>query len=109
MSMGHIFRVPCVRVHNLARTISNLQEAPYRVRAYASVVDPDLSSPKTCILGTMRSLPSASWCLVMGNEGNGISTVVREVCRHTISIAMSDGVDSLSVPVACGILLINIF
>jgi tRNA G18 (ribose-2'-O)-methylase SpoU len=46
-----------------------------------------------------------SWCCVMGNEGNGISSVVAKACSYTMRIDMVRGVDSLSVPIATGILL----
>ena len=45
------------------------------------------------------------WCCVMGNEGNGISSAVLDACTHSIRIDMEQGVDSLSVPIATGILL----
>lgn len=45
------------------------------------------------------------WCCVLGNESNGISTKVALACHHTIRIEMDDGVDSLSLPIAAGILL----
>jgi tRNA G18 (ribose-2'-O)-methylase SpoU len=45
------------------------------------------------------------WCCVMGNESSGISTNVIDVCNYTIRIDMEPGVDSLSVPIAAGILL----
>jgi tRNA G18 (ribose-2'-O)-methylase SpoU len=41
----------------------------------------------------------------MGNEGNGISSVVAKACSYTMRIDMVRGVDSLSVPIATGILL----
>jgi tRNA G18 (ribose-2'-O)-methylase SpoU len=41
----------------------------------------------------------------MGNESSGISTNVIDVCHYTIRIDMEPGVDSLSVPIATGILL----
>jgi tRNA G18 (ribose-2'-O)-methylase SpoU len=41
----------------------------------------------------------------MGNEANGISPDVLEACSHTIRIDMDEGVDSLSVVIAAGILL----
>jgi len=53
---------------------------------------------------TKGDVPS-SWCCVMGNEANGISKPVVDACQHTIRIEMEPGVDSLSVPVATGILL----
>lgn len=42
---------------------------------------------------------------MVGNESQGISPPVLNACEHRIRIGMQDGVDSLSVPVATGILL----
>ena len=41
----------------------------------------------------------------MGNESTGISNGVVEACSHKIRIDMELNVDSLSVPIATGILL----
>ena len=51
-----------------------------------------------------NEVPS-SWCCVMGNEGSGISKKVAEACTTRLRISMVSGVDSLSVPIATGILL----
>jgi hypothetical protein len=39
VSMGHVFRVPCVRVENLAATMQKLSLAPLGVTSYAAVID----------------------------------------------------------------------
>jgi tRNA G18 (ribose-2'-O)-methylase SpoU len=52
-----------------------------------------------------RNSVSPVWCCVMGNEGNRISQMVQKACSTRIRISMASGVDSLSVPVATGILL----
>ena len=41
----------------------------------------------------------------MGNEAKGISSDVIAKCHHSLRIDMEVGVDSLSVPIATGILL----
>ena len=41
----------------------------------------------------------------MGNESTGISNDVIKACTHTIRINMEENVDSLSLPIATGILL----
>lgn len=43
--------------------------------------------------------------IVMGSEGNGMSSLVRKNCDHIISIPMRGHIDSLNVSVAAGILL----
>lgn len=46
-----------------------------------------------------------NWCCVLGNEANGISNAVVQACQRTVRIDMEPGVDSLSLPIAAGILL----
>ena len=45
------------------------------------------------------------WCCVMGNESRGITSDVISMCNYSLRIDMEPGVDSLSVPIATGILL----
>jgi hypothetical protein len=39
VSMGHIFRIPIVRVTNLSNTLHILSQPPYNVTSYAAIVD----------------------------------------------------------------------
>lgn len=101
VSMGHIFRIPIVRVRNLAGSIQKWSAGPeLNVTSYAAVLETDH------LLSNIRhkGIPK-SWCCIMGNEGNGVSTAVREAATHKIRIQIESTVDSLSVPVAAGILL----
>ena len=41
----------------------------------------------------------------MGNESSGITSDVITACNYSLRIDMEPGVDSLSVPIATGILL----
>jgi len=99
--MGYIFHVPVIRVDNLASTLRGLAKSVSCV-SYAAVIDRDAD----LVLEDLDSgeVPR-SWCCVMGNEGNGISKPVAEACSHRLRIQMSEGIDSLSVPIATGILL----
>ena len=45
------------------------------------------------------------FCLVMGNEGNGIRPSISDLCDKNLYIPISDKVESLNVGVACSILL----
>ena len=47
-------------------------------------------------------------CLVMGNEGEGVSRLVKENCDMQASIPMKGDIDSLNVSVACGVLAYEI-
>ena len=46
--------------------------------------------------------------LVIGNEGHGISSVVRKECDFIASIPMKGHVNSLNASVSCGIVLSRI-
>ena len=43
--------------------------------------------------------------LIIGNEGNGVSRLVKEKCDFMVSIPMGGHVDSLNAGVAAGILM----
>lgn len=45
------------------------------------------------------------FCLAMGNEGNGLSKEIVDVCSKNLYIKMNSKVESLNVGVACSILL----
>ena len=45
------------------------------------------------------------FCLIMGNEGNGIRRDIQELCDKNLYIPMREEVESLNVGVACSILL----
>ena len=46
--------------------------------------------------------------LVVGNEGEGVSRLVREACDFTASIPMKGDIDSLNASVAAGVLAYEI-
>lgn len=47
----------------------------------------------------------SKFCLVMGNEGKGLSNEIFNTCQKKLYIKMNDRVESLNVGVACSILL----
>ena len=127
VSMGHVLTVPIFRVAELRLAIlssgadpEELSDLPRVLRwlrgngikCLASVVDVDecgcSKSPIDPPLAALEKFKGAevdSWCLVLGNEGHGISSEVIQACDERIRIGMSNGVDSFSLPVAAGILL----
>ena len=46
-----------------------------------------------------------SYCLIMGNEGNGVRSEILDLCDKYLYIAMDDMVESLNVAVATSIIL----
>lgn len=45
------------------------------------------------------------YCLVIGNEGKGVTTEVKALAEYTVSIPMQNGVESLNASVSAGILM----
>jgi tRNA G18 (ribose-2'-O)-methylase SpoU len=48
------------------------------------------------------------FCLVIGNEGRGVSQIVRERASVTVSIPMQNDMESLNAAVSAGILMYNL-
>ena len=99
VSMGTIFRIPIVRVRNLPKTLKFLLASG--ICSYASSLKPNAIKLESIANDSITK----SWCLVLGNEGNGVSNEVCDASTWTIKIGMSPGVDSLGVAVAAGILI----
>ena len=96
-SAGAINYTPVAKVTNIVRTIEELKEKGiWFVCAYMggeTMYDLDLTGP----MG-----------LVIGNEGEGVSRLVREACDFTASIPMKGDIDSLNASVAAGVLAYEI-
>ena len=96
-SAGAINYTPVAKVTNIVRTIEELKEKGiWFVCADMGgeiMYDLDLTGP----MG-----------LVIGNEGEGVSRLVREACDFTASIPMKGDIDSLNASVAEGVLAYEI-
>ncbi|HEY8540901.1 MAG TPA: 23S rRNA (guanosine(2251)-2'-O)-methyltransferase RlmB [Pseudothermotoga sp.] len=97
VSAGTVFRIPVVIVTNLANTIERLKERGYWV--YGT----DMRGKN---LFDEKFLPPVA--VVFGNEGEGLSRIVKERCDQLISIPMFSSIDSLNVSVSAGIVLFEI-
>ena len=51
---------------------------------------------------------TGSIVLIIGNEGNGVSRLVKEKCDYIASIPMKGDIDSLNASVATGVLAFEI-
>ena len=49
--------------------------------------------------------PPKEFCLVIGNEGKGISPFIREKAQKVVAIPMQNGIESLNASVSAGILM----
>ena len=96
-SAGAINYTPVAKVTNLVRTIEELKEKGIWFvcadMGGETMYDLDLTGP----MG-----------LVIGNEGEGVSRLVREACDFTASIPMKGDIDSLNASVAAGVLAYEI-
>ena len=96
-SAGALNYTPVAKVTNLSKTIEELKkEGMWFVCAAmdgTSMYQLDLKGP----MG-----------LVIGNEGDGVSRLVREKCDFTASIPMKGDIDSLNASVAAGVLAYEI-
>ena len=96
-SAGAINYTPVAKVTNIVRTIEKLKEKGIWFvcadMGGETMYDLDLTGP----MG-----------LVIGNEGEGVSRLVREACDFTASIPMKGDIDSLNASVAAGVLAYEI-
>ncbi|MGX6961467.1 TrmH family RNA methyltransferase [Vagococcus xieshaowenii] len=92
---GSHFHLPVVQ-EDLSNFIPDLIASG--VEVYATALDKQAKS--------YRDLnPSTSFAIVMGNEGQGVSQDIIELCTQTIYIPMPGRAESLNVAVAAGILM----
>ena len=92
-SAGALNYIPVAKVTNIARTIEELKEKG--LWFVCAAMDGDLMYDLN-LTGPIG--------LVIGNEGSGVTRLVREKCDMTASIPMKGQIDSLNASVACGIL-----
>lgn len=97
VSAGALHYTPVARVTNMARTIDELKE---RGMWFACA---DMGGEVM-----YRQNLTGSIGLVVGNEGNGVSRLVREKCDFVVSIPMKGDIDSLNASVAAGVLSFEI-
>lgn len=98
-STGAIEYIPVVKVTNLARTMDELKDRGVWFMGTAADGDQDYRQA-TC------DMPL---CLVMGNEGKGISRLTREKCDFLVRIPMVGKVTSLNASVAAGLLMYEVY
>ena len=97
VSAGAVNFTPVVRVTNMARTIDELKERG--MWFVCGDMDGELM---------YRQNLTGPIGLVIGNEGNGVSRLVREKCDYIASIPMKGDIDSLNASVAAGVLAFEI-
>ena len=91
--MGSVFHLPVEEVPDLAARLKTLD-----MPVLASRLDGDPFFP------ILKTLPD-TWCLIIGNEGNGISPEVTASASHLVRLPMHGAAESLNAAVAAGIMM----
>jgi len=98
-SAGAVEHVPVVRVTNIARTIDTLKDKHIWVVGTAEDGSKDY-----------RTLDGeTAIAIVIGNEGRGMSRLVKEKCDWLVHIPMQGAIPSLNASVASSILMYEIY
>ena len=94
ISCGAVNNVKIVMVSNLVQTVNGLKNQGYFVYG-ADMIGDDY-----------RNIDySGKKCLIIGNEGKGISDLLKKTCDFIVSIPMKGEINSLNASVAAGIIL----
>ena len=96
-SAGALNYTPVAKVTNLVRTIEELKEKGIWF------VCADMDGESMYRLNLTGPIG-----MIVGNEGEGVSRLVREACDFTASIPMKGDIDSLNASVAAGVLAYEI-
>ncbi len=96
-SCGAVEYVPVARVTNITQTIKALQKEG------VWIVGTDMGAPVYHEANLTGSIG-----IVVGNEGDGISRLVKETCDFMISLPMMGAVSSLNASVACGVVMYEV-
>lgn len=96
---GALEHIPVVRVTNISQTIDELKTKNVWVVGTAADAKEDYRELD-------GNLPLA---MVIGNEGKGITQLVRKKCDWHVSLPMKGKVSSLNASVACSLLLYEVF
>lgn len=91
---GHIERVPLVRVNVAADALRTLRDAGYWVLGAAM----EGSSSRGID-------PTNRWVLCLGSEHKGLRAKTRSAIDEFVAIPMAEGVESLNLSVAAGVLM----
>ena len=96
-SAGAIYNMPIIRVTNLMATIKKLKDMGYWI------VGTDMDGEDYTDID--YNMPV---CLVIGNEGKGMSKIISDNCDYIVRIPMVGKINSLNASVSCGIVLAQI-
>lgn len=93
-SVGAIEYINIIRVPNLQVAIKKLKDNNFWI------IGTDMNGTD------YRKIDyNMNTCLIIGNEGKGISNVIKNNCDYIVTIPMKGKIDSLNASVSCGIIL----
>lgn len=93
-SAGTVFRAPLLRCKNLSHALSDFKASGATICALSSHATTELK----------QFTPSGPCIYVLGNESEGVSREVMELCNQHICIPMNNGVESLNVAVTAALI-----
>ena len=93
-SAGTVFRAPLLRCKDLAHALIDFKKNGALVCALSSHATKELK----------KFSPDAPCIYVLGNESEGISTEIFNLCNEKICIPMNNGVESLNVAVTAALI-----
>lgn len=96
-SAGAMEYVKVARVNNISDTIASLKEK--NIWVYAADMNGE---------DYLKTDFSGGVALVIGNEGKGVSRLVRESCDAVVSLPLKGKINSLNASVAAGILMYRV-
>ena len=96
-SVGAIYNMPIIRVANLGAAINKLKEWGFWI------IGTDMKGEDYTKINYDMPI-----CLIIGNEGHGMSKVVYDNCDYIATIPMIGKINSLNASVSCGIILSRI-
>ena len=96
-SAGAIYNMPIVKVTNLVNAIDKLKDSGYWI------VGTDMDGEDYTKIDY-----NAPICLIIGNEGHGISKIVTDNCDYIAKIPMVGKINSLNASVAAGIMIYEV-
>lgn len=97
-TMGSIFRMPLAVTGDLPGYLTSLRENGY------SVISSQLDGEPFY----QRQPVGERFCLIIGNEGNGISDEVKATATHKVKLPMRGGAESLNAAIAAGIMMYDL-
>ncbi len=99
VSAGAAYYLPVVKVKNINQAISKLKDKGFWI--YGADMNGDINLFNSKLDGLLG--------IVVGNEGKGLSKMVRDNCDGIVSIPQVGSLGSLNVSVATGVILYELF